>query len=64
MPRAVSITFGNTFSGSLVSSTMLTESSKPTMAKNATAVATVTARNMPRSLPELNTTIRPMSASP
>ena len=56
--------FGNTFSGSLVSSTMLTESSNPTIAKNATAVATVTARNIPRSLAELNTTMRPMSASP
>ena len=32
---------------------MFTESSKPTIAKNAIAVATVTARNMPRSLRRL-----------
>ena len=42
---------------------MLTESSKPTIAKNAIAVATVTARNTP-CRPDLNTTILPMSASP
>ena len=50
MPRPVSIVFGKIRSGSLVSSTMLTESSNPTIEKNAIAVATVTAANMPRSL--------------
>ncbi len=41
--------FGKVRSGSLVSSTMFTESSKPTIAKNAIEVAAVTARNMPLS---------------
>ena len=42
---------------------MLTESSNPTMAKNAIAVATVTARKSPRSLPDSKTTMRPRSVS-
>ena len=37
--------FGNVFEGSLVSSAMFTESSNPTMAKNASEVAAVTAPN-------------------
>ena len=41
---------GKIRSGSLVSSTMFTESSKPTIAKNAIDVAAVTARNRPLSL--------------
>ena len=53
---------GKIFSGSLVSSTMLTESSKPTIEKNAIVVATVTAANMPRSFAESKTTSRPGSA--
>ncbi len=44
MPRPVSIIFGKLRTGSLVSSAMLTESSKPTIAKNASEVAAVTAR--------------------
>ena len=40
---------GKIFSGCWVSSTMFTESSKPTMAKNAMEVAAVTARNRPLS---------------
>src|SRR5687768_7799598 len=39
----VSSARGNTFTGSLVSSAMFTESSKPTIAKNANDVAAVTA---------------------
>ena len=44
--RPESMIFGNTL-GSFVSSTMLTESSNPTMAKKASAVAAVTDRNQP-----------------
>ena len=40
---------GKIRSGFCVSSTMLTESSKPTMAKNAIEVAAVTARKRPLS---------------
>ena len=50
MPSPVSIVRGKIFSGSWVSSTMLTESSKPTIAKNAMDVAAVTARKRPLSL--------------
>ena len=39
------MTLGKIRTGSLVSSAMLTESSKPTMAKKASAVAAVTATN-------------------
>ena len=45
MVNPVSITFGKIRTGSLVSSAMFTESSKPTIAKNASDVAVVTARN-------------------
>ncbi len=58
------MTRGKIRSGSSISSTMFTESSKPTIAKNAIAVATVTARNRPRSPPDSNTVIRPRSPSP
>ncbi len=64
MPRPVSIVRGKIFSGSWVSSTMFTESSKPTMAKNAMAVATVTAMNRPLSSRFSKTTTRPRSPSP
>ena len=47
MPRPVNIIRGKIFSGFFVSSTMLTESSKPTIEKNAIAVAIVTAANSP-----------------
>ena len=53
MPSPVSMVRGKICSGSLVSSTMLTESSKPTIAKNAIEVAAVTARNMPLALGRL-----------
>ena len=49
MPRPVSIVRGKIRSGSWVSSTMFTESSKPTIAKNAIDVAAVTARKRPLS---------------
>ena len=55
---------GKIRSGSLVSSTMLTESSKPTIAKNATEVAAVTARNIPFSSGEENVVTRLRSPSP
>jgi hypothetical protein len=42
-------TFGKIFDGSLLSSTMFTESSKPTMAKKASVVAAMTDQNTPRS---------------
>ena len=63
-PRPVSIILGKIRSGSWVSSTMLTESSKPTIAKNATEVAAVTARNRPLSSDEENVVIRDRSPSP
>ena len=44
MPSPVSIIFGKILTGSLVSSAMFTESSKPTIAKNASEVAAVTAK--------------------
>ena len=44
MRNPVNSTFGKIRTGSLVSSAMLTESSKPTIAKNASDVAVVTAR--------------------
>ena len=57
-PRPVSIVRGKIFSGSWVSSTMLTESSKPTIEKKAIAVATVTAMNRPLSSGLSKTVIR------
>ena len=64
MPSPVSMVLGKIFSGSLVSSTMLTESSNPTMAKNAIDVAAVTARNRPLSSADSKVAIRPRSPSP
>ncbi len=64
IPSPVSIVRGKIRSGSLVSSTMFTESSKPTIAKNAIDVAAVTARNMPFSSGDSKTVIRDRSPSP
>ena len=64
MPRPVSMVRGKIRSGSWVSSTMLTESSKPTMAKNATDVAAVTARNRPLSPASSKETTRLRSPLP
>lgn len=50
--------------GSLVSSAMFTESSKPTIAKNASDVAAVIATNVLRSSPLSKTTTREKSWSP
>ena len=63
-PRPVSIVRGKIFCGSCTSSTMLTESSKPTMAKKATEVAAVTARNRPLSSAPSKVVTRLMSPSP
>ena len=49
MPRPMNMVRGKIRSGSLVSSTMFTESSKPTIAKNAIEVAAVTANSSPMS---------------
>ena len=64
MPRPVIIVRGKIRSGSLVSSTMLTESSKPTIAKNAIEAAAVTARKRPLPSGFSNVVTRPKSASP
>ena len=64
MPRPVSRARGKIRAGSLVSSTMLTESSKPTIAKKAIEVAAVTARNRPLSPESSKVTTRPKSALP
>ena len=63
MPRPVSITRGKVRPGSSTSSTMLTESSKPTMAKNATVVAMVMAAKTFFSPGDSKTTTRPTSPS-
>ena len=63
-PSPVSIIFGKSRTGSLHSSAMLTESSKPTMAKNASAVAVATAMNVPLPSADSNTTTRSKSALP
>ena len=63
MPRPVSIIFGKIRSGSLVSSTMLTESSKPTIEKNAIAVAMVTAVKSPFSSGFSKTVIREVAVA-
>ena len=55
---------GKIRSGSWVSSTMLTESSKPTIEKNAMAVAMVTAMNRPLSSGLSKTVTRLRSPSP
>ena len=54
---------GNTFTGSLVSSAMFTESSKPTIAKNANDVAAVTAMKAFLSVAVSNATTREKSTS-
>src|ERR687890_208279 len=59
IPRPVSMVRGKMRSGSLVSSTMLTESSKPTIAKKAIDVAVVTATPVPGTA-----SIQPLSSSP
>ncbi|MNT17803.1 hypothetical protein D3C72_1529790 [compost metagenome] len=64
MPRPVSMTLGKMRLGSCVSSAMLTESSNPTMAKNASAVAEVTARNTLLSSGVSKATTREKSACP
>ena len=64
MPRPVSSVRGKIRSGSLVSSTMFTESSKPTIAKNAIDVAAVTARNRPLSSGLSKVVIRSKLPSP
>ncbi len=64
MPSPVNITLGKMRLGSCVSSAMLTESSNPTIAKNANAVADVTARNTLLSSGVSNATTREKSACP
>jgi hypothetical protein len=63
-PSPVSIIFGKSRPGSLHSSAMLTESSKPTIAKNASDVAAVTAKNALLPLLDSNTTTSEKSALP
>ena len=60
----VIIILGKIRTGSLVSSAMLTESSNPTMAKNANEVAAVTAKKALLSLGESKTTVREKSPWP
>lgn len=60
----VSIIVGKILVGSRVSSAMFTESSNPTMAKNANDVAVVTARKMLLSSGVSNTVTREKSARP
>nr|BFE72192.1 hypothetical protein GCM10020092_054930 [Actinoplanes digitatis] len=62
--RPVSMTLGKIRTGSFVSSAMFTESSKPTIAKNASAVAAVTEKNAVSPGGELNSTSRETSPSP
>ena len=64
MPKPVSIILGKSRIGFSHSSAMLTESSKPTIAKNASDVAAVTARKVPLSLGLSKTTTREKSALP
>ena len=63
-PMPVIIIFGKFFTGSWVSSAMLTESSKPTIAKKARAVAAVTARKALLSLGLSKTMVREKSVRP
>jgi hypothetical protein len=60
----VTIILGKLRTGSWISSAMFTESSKPTMAKNASEVAAVTARNALLSLGLPNTMVREKSVLP
>src|SRR5215212_5929452 len=62
--RPLSSTLGKVLTGSFVSSAMFTESSKPTIAKNASEVAVVTAMNQCLSLAVSNATTREKSTSP
>ncbi len=64
MPRPVSITFGKIRDGSLVSSAMFTESSKPTIAKKASEVAVDTDSSSVLSSGVSNITTREKSALP
>src|SRR5690349_18002718 len=64
MERPDNNTFGKTRTGSLVSSAIFTESSNPTMAKNASDVAVVTARKVFLSDAVSNATTREKSTSP
>ena len=64
MPMPVIIIFGKFLTGSCVSSAMFTESSKPTIAKKASAVAAVTAKKAPLSFGSSNTMVREKSTSP
>ena len=63
MPRPVSSIFGKILTGSLVSSAMFTESSKPTIAKKASEVAAVTAMKAFLSSGVSNATTRAKSTS-
>ena len=60
----VIIILGKIRTGSLVSSAMLTESSKPTIAKNASEVAAVTAKNALLSLGRVEDHVREKSPLP
>src|SRR6185312_9135278 len=64
MPRPVSMTLGKIRDGSLVSSAMLTESSKPTKEKKASEVAAVMARKTLLSFEVSKTITRLKSALP
>ncbi len=64
MPRPVSIIFGKSRIGFLHSSAMFTESSNPTIAKNASDVAAVMAKNVLLSLGLSKTVTREKSALP
>ena len=64
IPSPVSIMRGKSRIGSLHSSAMLTESSKPTIAKKASEVAAVIAKNVLLSLGLSKTTTREKSALP
>ncbi len=62
--RPISMIFGKIRTGSLVSSAMFTESSNPTIAKNASAVAAVTALNGDSPSGTLKSVSREVSPSP
>ena len=64
MPSPVSMILGKILAGSLVSSAMFTESSKPTMAKKASEVPAVTAMKTDLSLAVSNMITREKSALP
>ena len=64
MPSPVSIILGKIRTGSLVSSAMLTESSKPTIAKKASEVAAVTAKKADLSPGDSKMRVRDQSPAP